>query len=298
MTAENRTLVAGARTPLARLRTTDWLLLACLAAAFAPGIVALSVVWDRFDYYSHGYLVPLVAFWAATAQRHRLPQLPARRDSRGLLLVGVAIGVYLVGLLSGVLLLVGAGLIAGVAGAVLHLRGTAWLSALSFPIGYLIFMVPLPESLITPLIVALQGFVSSAAVALLRLAGYSLMRLGNVLELPGGETLFVAEACSGITSLITLVPLGVFLAYFTERTLARRTILVLSVVPVAMFGNLVRVVGTVVLAERVGVEAATDSALHDWVGVGTYLLACAVLLGVGRLMRVSESDRSASEVPA
>ena len=120
---------------------------------------------------------------------------------------------------------------------------------------------------------------------MLQLAGYSVMRIGNVLELPSGETLFVAEACSGITSLITLLPLGVFLAYFTERTLLRRSILVSCVVPVAMFGNLVRVVGTVVLAERIGVEAATASALHDWVGIGTYLLACAVLLIVGRGMR-------------
>jgi exosortase len=134
-------------------------------------------------------------------------------------------------------------------------------------------------------IVRLQLWVSVAGTAILHAVGQPILRVGNVLQLPNGEELFVAEACSGITSLITLVPLGVFLAYFVERGWLRRAILVGTVVPVAMAGNLARVLVTVALARRIGAEAATQSSLHVWIGLATYVVACLVLLGVGVLMR-------------
>jgi exosortase len=110
-------------------------------------------------------------------------------------------------------------------------------------------------------------------------------REGNVISLPGGESLFVAEACSGITSLLTLVSLSVLFAYLTERGLARRAVLVASVVPVALLGNLLRVLGTVLAARSYGMEAASRGDVHDAAGVLVYVLACLALIGVGSLMR-------------
>ena len=267
------------------MRATEWILVALLGVVFTPAMLALSRVWSGVDYYSHGYLVPLVALWAASAQRRVLPGLPAGRDARGLVALGVSLLLYLVGMAAGIVWLMGLCLVGAVASIVLYLRGAAWLRALSFGIGFLLFMVPVPAAVLTPVIVGLQLFVSQVGVWLLRLLGYPVFLDGNVFELPGGGDLFVAEACSGITSLVTLLPLGVFLAYFTERGLWRRALLVATVVPVAMLGNLARVLGTVVMAERLGVAAATDSALHDWVGILTYVLACGVLLGTGASMR-------------
>jgi exosortase len=245
----------------------------------------MSDVWSRVDYYSHGYLVPLVALWAASAKRSVLPTLPVQHDLRGLALLGGALIAYVVGLAGSLVWLTGLGFVAAIAGAVLYTRGAAWLRELRFGIGYLLFMIPIPEAVLSPLIVRLQIIVSSVGASLVGALGMPVLRTGNILELPGGDQLFVAEACSGITSLVTLIPLGVLLAYFTERSLWRRVLLVASVVPVAMAGNLVRVVLTVFAANRVGAEAALDSAMHDWVGIGTYVLACLVLLGLGDLMR-------------
>jgi len=267
------------------MRTTDWLLVAGFFAACVPGVLEMASVWDRVDYYSHGYLVPLVALWAASAKRVILPRLEAERDSRGIAVLVAGMGIYAVGLGGAVVWLAGFGIVLGFAGLVLFLRGMQWLRVLSFPIAYLLFMVPLPDAWLNPVIVRLQLFVSSVGVSLLQGAGISVHRQGNVLNLAGGEQLFVAEACSGITSLITLLPLGVFLAYFTEQGYARRALLVLTVVPVALGGNLTRVIATVWAADRFGVEVATSSALHDWVGVLTYVLACVVLLGCGSLLR-------------
>lgn len=267
------------------MRTIDWLLVAGFVAACVPGFLEMASVWDRLDYYSHGYLVPFVALWAASAKRGVLARLEAQRDTWGIAVLVGGMGLYGVGLGGSVVWLTGFGIVVGVAGLVFFLRGARTLRLLSFPIAYLLFMVPLPDAWLSPVIVRLQLFVSSVGVSLLQRGGISVFRDGNVLQLPGGEQLFVAEACSGITSLITLLPLGVFLAYFTEQSWLRRTLLVLTVIPVALAGNLARVVITVWSADRFGVEVATESALHDWVGVATYVLACVVLLGCGSLMR-------------
>ncbi len=261
------------------------LLLALLGVAFAPALVALAGVWESVDYYSHGYLIPIVAGWAAWRDRDALAGLPIAPDRRGLAWILAALAVYGVGLLAGLVEVQGAALVAAVAAAVLLLRGAQWLRALAFPIGFLLFMVPVPDAWIGPLILRLRLLVTTIAAGILQRVGLPVAREGNVLTLPGGEALFVADACSGVTSLVTLAPLAVLLAYYSERTLGRRLLLVSAVVPIALAGNLLRVIVTVVAARYVGVGVATESVLHDSAGLLTYVLGCLALLGVSALLR-------------
>ena len=156
-------------------------------------------------------------------------------------------------------------------------------------------MVPLPDSLVTPVVVQLQLFVSSLGVGLLHLAGLPVYREGNVIHLPGGESLFVAEACSGITSIITLPPLAVFYAYFTERRWGRQLVLVAAVVPLAMLANLVRVIATVIASGYVGTKAATGGPLHETAGVFTYVLGLLALMLIGSAMRRLAPEPAAAE---
>ena len=256
-----------------------------LALIWVPGFLALSSVWSTVEYASHGYLVPLVALWAATAHRERLAALPSAPLSGGLLLLAGLGMAYIAGLLFGQMTILGLLAVATVVATVLALRGPGWVRALQFPLGYLLFMVPLPISWVTPLIVKLQLLVSTLGVRILQGGGVAVYREGNVLTLPGDHSLFVAEACSGITSLITLIPIGVFIAYFTEVVPWRRAVLVLSVLPIALAGNLLRVILTVVLAIEVDVEFATEGPLHEWAGVATYVLGCLCLLGIGAFLR-------------
>ena len=269
----------------AGMRVQDWAIVGLLALVLWPGLAILAEVWSSSPYYSHGFFIPLVALWAASSKRRVLPLLEAGWDSRGAWLLSAALASYLLGWLAGATTWLGASMVAAVAGGVWLIRGRLWLKTLMFPIGYLLFMVPVPESWLAAVTGPLQLWVSETGTRLLQAVGEPVLRRGNVIELPGGVELFVAEACSGITSLLTLLPLGTFLAYFTEHRLGRRLLMILSVIPVALLGNLVRVLLTVELAQRVGVEQATASALHDWVGVGTYVSACLLLLGIGALFR-------------
>jgi exosortase len=260
-------------------------LIATLIVVWIPGMLQLAEVWSSLEYASHGFLVPFVALWAATAHREELRELGPRPLAGGVFLMGFVAVCYLAALVLGNSTLLGLVAVVTVVASVLALRGVAWVSTLRFSLCYLLFMVPLPIGWVTPVIVQLQLLVSSIGVEILQYGGVAIFREGNVLTLPGGQSLFVAEACSGITSLITLMPIGVFIAYFTESILWRRLVLVGAVLPIALAGNLLRVILTVLLSINVNIEFATEGVLHEWAGVATYIIGCGCLLGVGAFMR-------------
>jgi exosortase len=273
------------------IHRSEWVMAALLLLVFAPAVIAMGEVWSTVDYYSHGFLVPVVAYWAATRSRTRFSPL-ADRDRRGFAVAALATVVYVAGLAMGVVSLQGLGLVAAVSACALYLGGVQGVRVLAFPLAFLVFMVPLPQTWITPTIVQLQLIVSSTAVNLLGWFGSGVARQGNVIQLPAGDELFVAEACSGITSIVTLTPLAVMFAYFTESTLARRIVIVLAVVPAAMLGNLLRVAVTVAAAERYGATAATGNLLHEFAGLITFTLACLALIALGALMKRLAPARS------
>jgi exosortase len=269
----------------AGMRAKEKLIAALLALAFVPAVVALARVWISVDYYSHGFLVPLVAVWIA--QRDGKTGLRSRdeREPAGAAVIGLALAFYAAGLAAGAAGLQGLGLIVAVAGGVLYLLGRRGLRALAFPIAFLVFMLPLPSAWLTPAILELQLLVTSAAVSFLHAFGATIAREGNVILIAGGNSLFVEEACSGITSIVTLTPLAVMLAYFTQRTPWRRVALVAAVAPAAMIANLLRVVFTVITAQTLGTERATNNVLHESAGLLTFVLACLTLIGLGALLR-------------
>jgi exosortase len=285
---------AGGRATVGALAPREWLLLGLLAVAFTPALFALAGVWATVDYQSHGFLVPVVSLWVALRERRRWRRLERSGDWRGALALAASLLLLLAGASAGLVALQGLALVVAVTGAVWLTRGTGWLRALAFPLAFLIFLVPVPGEWIAPTIVRLQLFVSWASEQLLHAFGVLVHRDGNVIQLPGGESLFVAEACSGVTSIVTLLPLAVLLAHFTLRRWWTTGVLVLSVAPIAMLGNLLRVIATVLVARRVGVDLATEGPVHETAGLLTYLAACGLMVAVGALLRRVERGWSAS----
>lgn len=273
-----------------------WILIGGLALVFTPALRALAGVWSSLEYYSHGFLVPIVALWIGWQRAGRLGAPAAH--AAGLAVIGVALGLYALGLGLGSPTVMGLSVVLVVAGLVHHFWGPAGLRRQLFPLGLLLFVVPIPPAILTPIVLALQFFVSRVAVDLLQLAGFTILREGNVVQLAAGP-LFVAEACSGITSIVTLLPLGAVLAYFSERRTRVRVALVAAVIPIAMLGNLIRVIATVVAADAIGIDRATSSWLHDSAGLLTFGLECVMLIGLGSLLSSSsEPSGSGAASPA
>jgi exosortase len=265
------------------MRVADIAGLIGVGVVFAPAVLAMAHVWTAHEYYSHGFLVPLVAWWLFAAQR---PALGAPgRDPRGLTALGLAALLLTAGFALGSPTVLGLSVVGAAAALVLTAWGPAGLRRVAFPVGFLLFMVPLPPALLDPLILRLQFWVSGAGVGALHWLGFTVLREGNVVVLPGDQQLFVDEACSGITSVVTLLPLGAVLAHLGARGWLRRTAVMLAVVPIAMFGNWLRVLGTVAAAQRYGTERVLAGPLHESAGLLTFVFACSLLVGLGALLR-------------
>src|SRR5262245_11552687 len=277
------------RGPMSGTRIDEFVLWLAVAAVFVPGVIALAQRWASAEYFQHGFLVPVVS----GAMAHpRLRGLGPSERHRGAL---VALVVYAIGALASEVALTGLALIGAIAALVGYRWGVRGLRRLAFPLAFLLFMVPLPEAVVLPVVTSLQTVASAGAVAVLHGLGVAVLRDGNVMRLPGGGALFVAEACSGITSLLSLIPVGVLLARFTQRGSWQRVALVAFVVPAALLGNTIRVIATVLAAAAVGVQRATAGPLHDFAGLLTSGFAVLLVVALGTaLARFPAPQRKAS----
>jgi exosortase len=280
--ALDTSVAAGARSSELGLRVAC-LLVSLLAAL--PSLRLLSYVWMSSDYLAHGYLIPVTSAGLIWLRRERIRGI--LRDSRAPALgplVVLAAALFQAGsLLAEAGTFAGIGVVLTIAATVYAVGGRPLLRTLAVPVGFLLLMVPPPVFLQDQLLFGLKAVVIQISVALLHAFGFSVAATGNRLFVPGHE-LFVANACSGLTSVVTLLPLAVVVAYLLGRGVWRRLLLVGSIVPIAILGNTLRVVVTVVLVSWYGMEYA-EGLLHDSFGLATFMSGTVVLVGLARVLR-------------
>jgi exosortase len=262
--------------------------IACLAAlvlAVVPGLRLLSFIWSGSEYLGYGYLVPASSAALCLARRPQIRAALVAPDVPGSGPVWVfgAAALESLGVLADSGTVAGVGVLALFAATAYALGGHGLLRALALPIGFLVFMIPPPDFLLDGALLALKSLVIQAAVTLLQAGGASVASQGSRLFVPGHE-LFVANACSGLRSIVTLFPLAVVVATFAGRGLWRRAAIVASVVPLAVAGNVARVILTVWLVSRWG-ESWAEGGLHETFGFATFALGAAALLGIARGLR-------------
>jgi len=146
------------------------------------------------------------------------------------------------------------------------------LRALWFPLLYLVFAVPLPDSLVAAVTNPLKLWISESAVNLLYAAGYPIASSGVTIQI-GQYQLLVAAACAGLNSLITLTALTLFYVYVSHRAEWRYMLaLAVAAVPIAIFSNLVRVLILIMLTYYAG-DAAAQGFLHNFAGMTTFAVS-------------------------
>ena len=226
-------------------RTTAAFAVVALAAVavYLPVLSSLVAQWASDENYSHGFLIVPFSIYFAWTQRTALAAAPIRPSVLGLLVVCGSLLVLIGGLFGAELFLSRISLIGVLAGTVLFLLGPQHLRLLAFPIALLILMVPLPAIIFNQIAFPLQLFASQVGEVVLTTAGIPVLREGNILELSTMK-LEVAQACSGIRSLVSLVTLGVILGKLSEPRRWARVVLALAAVPIAIIENAARVAGT------------------------------------------------------
>ncbi len=251
-----------------------------LAWLYGGVLVSLARQWGSDDNYSHGFLVaPLAAFFV-WERRQALLDAPARPSAFGLAVVTGSLVVFLAGALGAELFLTRVSMIGVLAGIVLFLWGGSRLRILAFPLAFLVLMIPLPAIVFNQIAFPLQLVASQAGEMVISAAGVPVLREGNILQLPN-KTLEVAEACSGIRSLLSLLTLSILLGYFTEKRNSRRVVIALAAIPLAVVANAVRVAGTGLASEWIS-PAAADGFFHTFSGWVVFAAAAAGLMAVQR----------------
>ena len=247
-----------------------------LLALFYPTIRWLLGEWLGNDYYSHGPLVPVISAFLAWRLWVRWP--PDKRQIKpatiGIVPVGIGTAVYLAALFQRAYFIAALAMILIIAGLVWFLLGTAALRRFAFPIGFLLFMVPLP--FIEPLSVPLALLTGAVSAAVVRLLGVPIVVNGAQISLPNAE-LVVGAQCSGLRSIVTLMTLVALVVFLVEGAWWKKLLLALSSIVIAAFGNVMRVASLLVVANTWGAEAAFKY-YHDYSGIVFFLSALALLL--------------------
>jgi exosortase len=245
--------------------------------------------WYTDDNYSHGFLIPLIAGYFLYERRDALRSALVEPWGAGLLVVILGLVQLSVAWLGTEYFTMRSSLIVIMAGMVLYFFGRNVFKIAILPIFYLIFMVPLPYIIYDAMAFPLKLFVTKVSVGFLKSVGIVVMREGNILMFPA-TTLEVADACSGIRSLMSLLALSVAFAFFSQRSNLKRWVLILSAVPIAIFCNALRVIVTGVLAQYWGAKAA-EGFFHEFAGMVVFALAMVMLVALGALLR-KRSDGS------
>lgn len=199
--------------------------------------------WYTIPDYSHGFLVPLFSGYLVWDKRKALAAIPARPTWRGISLVVFAIILLILGVYGVELFTTRMSFIFLMGGLIWTFFGSKMLRELRFPLLVLILAIPIPAIIFNHITFPLQLLASRIASDILPMLGVPVLQEGNVIQLPVMK-LEVAEACSGIRSLMSLFALAIFYGYFLERKTSRRTILALAAIPIAVAANVFRIVGT------------------------------------------------------
>jgi len=218
-----------------------------VAAAFllcyAVVIARLFSAWQQDANMSHGFFVPFLVAYAVWLERDALRRVAPRTNWLGLVVMLVGAILLCVGPpnLDTFALATRLAFMLSLIGVILFLRGFETLRILTYPLLLTLLMIPLPGFVVERLTFPLQMFASRFAESALDVLGYSVLREGNILRLPGAA-LSVAEACSGLRSICALTFLGQAYVVMFDGRRWMRPVMALLVIPIAVFANGFRIV--------------------------------------------------------
>jgi len=264
-----------------------WWILAALGPlvlyVYCPTLVGLIRQWGHDPNFGHGSLVPLFSAFVVWKRRARLALLPAKPSWAGLAVVVFSLAMLVGGVLGAELFLARSSFIFLLAGLVILFCGWEYFREVLFPWGCLFLMVPIPTIVFSNITLPLQLLASKLASYALAFLGVPVLRYGNIISLPA-LPLEVAEACSGIRSLMSLVTLAVIYGYFTEPRLLLRGLLALAAIPIAVVANAFRIVGTGLLVQY-GSEELAEGFFHLFSGWLVFLLSLVMLWAFHKALR-------------
>jgi exosortase D (VPLPA-CTERM-specific) len=250
---------------------------------YGPTLRHLVVQWWIDPNFSHGFFVPLFSAFVIWQERDRLARIPTRPSWSGLIVLVAGLSVLIIGRLGAELFLDRSSMLLVLAGVVILFAGWNLFRAVLFPWAFLLMMIPIPVLVLNQITFPLQLLASQVAAAVLPVFGVPVLREGNVINL-AAMPLEVAEACSGIRSLMSLVALAIIYGYLLEKRSWVRWVLALAAVPITVVANDVRIIGTGLLVQYWDPQMAEGYFHSSW-GLLTFLISLLMFYALHQLIR-------------
>ena len=263
-------------------------LLLLWAAAFAPLYPELVRDWLRHTDNSHAFLVPFIALYFVRQKKVALQGTPIGSSPWGGAIFAASLIVYAASYGGGTAFPARIAMITSLFGLAWFCLGSGFIRILAFPIGFLLFMIPVPYSLMSLASMPLQLMATRVSAALIGFCSIPVYREGNLLNFVNTR-LEVAEACSGIRSIVSLTMLSLLFCYLSKGGWWRKVLLVGAAIPIALAANIVRVTGTGILAHYYGDKVAKGF-LHEFSGLAIFALGFALLFAVFSIIGRGKTD--------
>ncbi len=254
-----------------------------LGAVYHSIVHEMVLDWAKDDNYSHGFLVPVIAGYLAFMRKDDLLQSEVRPADAGLGIVALGLLLLFLGWLGTEYFTMRSSMVIILAGAVLYLLGWRIFTILLAPLAYLLLMVPIPYIIYDAAAFPLKLFVTKVSVLSMKALGVVVLQEGNILMFPN-ITLEVADACSGLRSIMSLLALGAAYAFVFFPRVRDRVVLILSTLPIAVFTNCLRVIATGILAQYFG-SAAAEGFFHEFAGLFVFAGAVVMFVALGAVLK-------------
>ena len=277
-------LTDSEQTTTIKIDPKAYILILIAVLVYLPVLGDLVLDWYQDSNYSHGFLIIPVSVWLIWRQRKELASVPIRTSNWGFAGVFIALGIFIVGTAGAEYFSARFSFVLLLASMTLCFLGWMFLRKVWFAFFFMLFMIPIPYVIYYSVTFPMQLFASKIASVALGVIGLPLVRFGNVLHLPGGQALEVAEACSGLRSIVALLALGALFAYFTQENRVKAVILFLATVPIAIFGNVVRISFTAIGTYAIS-EEFVEGTLHEMAGMLVFLFSLVMLMIFGSLLK-------------
>jgi exosortase len=268
------------------------LLLALTAWLYGPILGRLVSQWWSDPNFSHGFFVPAFTAYVVWQDWAHLRAIVPAPSNWGLPVILLSLFTLIVGVFGAELFVSRMSLLLLIAGIIIFLRGWATLHAVLFPLLFLVLMVPIPAIVFSQITFPLQILASKLSAWLLPLLGVPVLREGNVINLPA-MPLEVAEACSGIRSLLSLTTLAIMYGFLLEKKIGIRILLGLASIPIAVAANGLRIVGTGLLVQYWDPDKA-EGFFHAFSGWLIFVVSLVMLFVFHRFLGLLERNREVS----
>jgi exosortase len=260
------------------------LLISLLSWLYFPTVTRLLAQWWHDPNFSHGFFVPLFAGFLLWQDRLRLAAIKPHPSWAGLPTLIFGLFMLVVGQLGAEIFLSRLSLLIVMAGLIGFLAGWNFFHAVLFPWAFLLLMIPIPNIVFSQITFPLQILASKLAAVTLPWLGVPVLRQGNVILLPA-MALEVADACSGIRSLMSLVTLSIIYGYVMEHSLRMRVVLALAAVPIAIVANSLRILGSGLLVQYWDPDKA-EGFFHTFQGWIIFVASLGMLYLLHRCIRM------------